>query len=389
MITVTILGSTGSIGMSTLDVIEGQGERFKVVALTANTNVDRLFEQCIKFQPTFAVMVDRNSANELRRRLLDTKAKTEVLAGSQAVIDIAQNDDSDCVVAAIVGAAGLLPTLSATQAGKRVLLANKEALVMSGELFIDVAINSGATLLPLDSEHNAIFQCMPEGYFCGVQPPGVHRLILTSSGGPFRDTPLSKLGSVTPEQACAHPNWSMGKKISVDSATMMNKGLEVIEAHWLFHVPAAHIEAVLHPQSIVHSMVDYVDGSMLAQMGVPDMRTPIAQALAWPERIASGVNNLDLIKMSPLEFMPISEQRYPCFRLAHAVLDAGGTAPAILNAANEVAVDAFLKELIGFQDIYKVIASVLDNAIVKSADDLSAILEADSWARNEATLLLA
>jgi len=240
----------------------------------------------------------------------------------------------------------------------------------------------------VDSEHNAIFQCMPEGYYCGVQPPGVHRLILTSSGGPFRDTPLSKLEAVTPAQACAHPNWDMGKKVSVDSATMMNKGLELIEAHWLFHVPAAHIEAVLHPQSIVHSLVDYVDGSMLAQLGVPDMRTPIAQGLAWPERIASGVNHLDLVKMGQLEFMPISEQRYPCFKLARQALETGGTASTILNAANEVAVQAFLNEAIGFLDIYRVIASVLDNATIKSADDLSVILEADSWARNEATLLV-
>lgn len=380
---VTILGSTGSIGVSTLDVLGRHPDKFTVYALTANGSVDTMFQQCQQFQPAVVVMLDEDAAAQLQQRLTGINTATQVLAGEMALQQVASSEDTDYVVAAIVGAAGLMPTLAAAKAGKRILLANKEALVMSGALFMNAVQQNQATLLPVDSEHNAIWQCMPvageQRYdFTGK---GVRKIILTASGGPFRDADLASLEHVTPEQAVAHPNWSMGQKISVDSATMMNKGLEVIEAHWLFGLDSSQIDVVLHRQSIIHSMVDYDDGSVLAQMGNPDMRTPIANTLAWPERIDSGVEPLDLVKAGRLDFASADFERFPCLRLAYQALDAGGTSTAILNAANEVAVDAFLKSQIKFTDIGRIIEQVLTELPAHQADSLQQVLTDDADAR--------
>lgn len=377
-----ILGSTGSIGRSTLDVVSRHPDQFKVVALTANQQVDSLFKQCQKFLPEYAVMVDEASAERLQSRLRGTAAvSTQVLSGADALDAVAALDQVDVVMAAIVGGAGLLSTLSATKAGKRVLLANKEALVMSGDLFMRSVREHSAELLPIDSEHNAIFQSMPANYRAGDQAQGVRKIMLTASGGPFLGWASDQLNAVTPEQACAHPKWSMGQKISVDSATLMNKGLEVIEASWLFSLESTRIQVVIHPQSIIHSMVDYVDGSVVAQLGNPDMRTPIAHALAWPTRMDSGVDALDLLHNNQLSFQKPDMNAFPCLRLAYETLDAGGTAPTILNAANEVAVDAFLQRKIKFLDIPVVIEKSLAQSTVAEADTVETILEIDQQTR--------
>jgi len=387
---ITLLGSTGSIGVSTLNVLAQHPEKYRVYALTAHRSVDTLFEQCQQFKPEIAVMLDESSAEDLARRLKSTDIDTQVLSGEQALIHVSESDNTDYVVAAIVGAAGLLPTLAAARAGKHILLANKEALVMSGGLFMHEVEANGATLLPVDSEHNAIWQCLPVGnqqqyHFEGK---GVRRIILTASGGPFRDYDAADLEHVTPEQAVAHPNWSMGQKISVDSATMMNKGLEVIEAHWLFGLPTEKIEVVLHRQSIIHSMVDYDDGSVLAQMGNPDMRTPIANALAWPDRIDSGVAPLDLVKVGRLDFAAADHQHFPCLALAYQALEAGGTSTAILNAANEVAVEAFLHKQIKFTQIAQIIDQVLSEMPASNGDTLEQVLADDQQARQIAKDLI-
>lgn len=378
---ITVLGATGSIGVSTLDVLARHPERYRVVALTANRQVERLLEQCLVHRPRYAVMVDAQAAERLAAGLREAGAETEVLSGTDALEQVASLPKVDYVMAAIVGAAGLPPTLAAARHGKRILLANKEALVMSGHLFMEEVHNNGAELLPIDSEHNAIFQCMPPNFDKGLPEVGVRRILLTASGGPFRQTPLSELESVTPEQAVAHPNWSMGRKISVDSATMMNKGLEVIEACWLFNTSPANIQVVLHPQSVIHSMVEYSDGSVLAQLGNPDMRTPIAHALAWPERIESGVASLDMFAIARLDFEAPDLNRFPCLRLAMESMEAGGTAPTILNAANEIAVDAFLEGQIGFTDIARVIEQTLESMAVRDAETLNTIFEDDREAR--------
>ncbi|MEN8178979.1 MAG: 1-deoxy-D-xylulose-5-phosphate reductoisomerase [Pseudomonadota bacterium] len=385
----TILGSTGSIGVSTLDVVARYPERYRVNALTANQDVDGLLAQCMAFKPKIAVMADEASAADLARRLWNQGSHTEVLTGLVGLEEAASMPESDYVMAAIVGAAGLLPSLAAVRAGKRVLLANKEALVMSGGLFMEEAVAHGAEILPIDSEHNAIFQCMPEGFANGMRASGVKRILLTASGGPFRTASLDELVHVTPEQACNHPNWEMGRKISVDSATMMNKGLEVIEAHWLFHAEPEKIQVVLHPQSVIHSMVEYADGSVLAQLGNPDMRTPIAHALAWPERIESGVDSLDLFQVARLDFEAPDMQRFPCLRLAFEAVSAGGTAPAMLNAANEVAVAAFLDGRLGFLGIAELVERVLQKQEVQSTESLEQLLDVDRQARNIAEQVLA
>ncbi len=383
---VTILGSTGSVGVSTLDVLRRHNDRFQVVALTARHDVDGLFQQCLDFDPVYAVMADVKAAEQLHDRLRMAGRSTEVLAGAMGLERVAALPEVRYVMAAIVGAAGLLPTLAAAQAGKRVLLANKEALVMAGPLFMAAVRGHGAELLPIDSEHNAIFQCLPPQFSTfGLEACGVRRILLTGSGGPFRITPLAQLPHVTPDQACAHPNWRMGRKISVDSATMMNKGLEVIEAHWLFGVSPARIEVVVHPQSVIHSMVEYGDGSVLAQLGNPDMRTPIAHALAWPQRLASGVAFLDFTRLANLEFQAPDFARFPCVQLAFAALEAGGTAPAILNAANEVAVQAFLNQKINFTAIAAVVQATLDQIPVCAATTVAAILDSDAQARRVAS----
>ncbi len=381
---ITILGATGSIGASTLDVIARHSDAFRVVALTANRNVERLLEHCRRFRPAYAVMADSPSAAALRERLRDESIATEVLEGVDGLATVAALPEADCVMAAIVGGAGLLPTLEAARCGKRVLLANKEALVMSGAIFMEEVKRSGAVLLPVDSEHNAIFQCMPAGFSAGYEPSGVRRVLLTASGGPFRTLSLEELDGVTPEQACAHPNWDMGRKISVDSATMMNKGLEVIEACWLFGLPPERIQVVLHPQSVIHSMVEYSDGSVLAQLGNPDMRTPIAHALGWPERIESGVSPLDLFAVARLDFEPPDMVRFPCLALAYSAWQAGGAAPAVLNAANETAVQAFLDGQLAFRAIPEVIEGTLSACDTAAADSLEAVLDADRRARDHA-----
>ena len=378
---ITVLGATGSIGMSTLDVLSRHPQRYRVVALTANRQVERLLEQCLAHRPRYAVMVDEAAAERLAAGLREKGSETEVLSGVEGLELVAALPEVDYVMAAIVGAAGLPPTLAAARHGKRILLANKEALVMSGRLFMDEVRRHGAELLPIDSEHNAIFQCMPHNFAQGLEQVGVRRILLTASGGPFRSTPLAALEGVTPEQAVAHPNWSMGRKISVDSATMMNKGLEVIEACWLFNTSTANIQVVLHPQSVIHSMVEYADGSVLAQLGNPDMRTPIAHALAWPERIESGVGSLDLFAVARLDFEAPDPGRFPCLRLTMEAMEAGGTAPTILNAANEVAVEAFLDEQIGFTAIARVIEQTLEQMSVREADSLATIFEDDAAAR--------
>ena len=383
---ITILGATGSIGLSTLDVLQRHSDRYRIVALTANRQVERMTELCEKFQPQFAVMADTNAATQLSAKLKISCPDVTVLSGTQGLIDVAEHDSVDDVMAAIVGAAGLAPTLAAANAGKRVLLANKEALVMSGQLFMDAIRNNNADLLPIDSEHNAIFQCLPENYLSGLSNVGIKRILLTGSGGPFRTADMESLHLVTPDQACAHPNWDMGRKISVDSATMMNKGLEFIEACWLFNATPEEIEIVVHPQSIIHSMVEYIDGSILAQLGQPDMRTPIAHALAWPTRMTSGVESLDLFTVGRLDFEKPDFARFPCLRLASEAIQRGGTCAAILNAANEVAVEKFLDNSICFTDIPVVIENVLSNCNSDTADNLNKVIEADEKARAQAKI---
>ncbi|WP_296233605.1 1-deoxy-D-xylulose-5-phosphate reductoisomerase [Pseudomonas sp. UBA4617] len=378
---ITVLGATGSIGLSTLDVIARHPDRYQVFALSGYSRIDELLALCLRHRPAFAVVPVAEAAGRLREGLAAAGCATEVLEGEAGLCQVACAAEVDAVMAAIVGAAGLRPTLAAVEAGKKVLLANKEALVMSGALFMDAVRRSGAVLLPIDSEHNAIFQCMPGDYARGLSAVGVRRILLTASGGPFRETPVEALLNVTPEQACAHPNWSMGRKISVDSASMMNKGLELIEACWLFDAAPARIEVVVHPQSVIHSLVDYVDGSVLAQLGNPDMRTPIANALAWPERIDSGVAPLDLFAIARLDFQAPDEQRFPCLRLARQAAEAGNSAPAVLNAVNEIAVEAFLQRRIRFPEIAGMIEQVLDQEPVMPLPSLDAVFAADQRAR--------
>ena len=382
---VAILGSTGSIGVNTLDVIRAHPDRFKVVALTAAKQVDLLAEQCAEFKPAIAVIADPDGAGRLSKLLLEKKINTQVLYGPQALVTAVTESSCDTVMAAIVGAAGLVPALAAANAGKRVLLANKEALVMSGDLFMQAMKQGGGELLPIDSEHNAIFQCLPNQFSKDPSPSlGVEELWLTASGGPFRNTPLDQLASITPEQACAHPNWVMGRKISVDSATMMNKGLEVIEAFWLFGLPLEKIKVLIHPQSVVHSMVRYRDGSVLAQLGQPDMRTPIAYGLAWPERIDAGVAPLSLTQLAALSFSEPELERFPCLSLAFTAAKTGGTAPTVLNAANEIAVAAFLDEGLPYLQIPVVVEKVLNTISSVNAGSLELILDVDARARQVA-----
>lgn len=377
----TLLGSTGSIGDSTLDVVARHPERFSVYALTAHRNGDKLVEQCLRFGPAVAVVGDAETAARVEAKLRAAGSKTEVTWGPQALVDVSKSDGCDTVVAAIVGAAGLAPTLAAARAGKRILLANKEALVMSGAIFMDAVRDHHAVLLPVDSEHNAIFQCLPrEAALHG----GVSKIILTASGGPFRTREPATLANVTPEEACKHPNWVMGRKISVDSATMMNKGLEVIEAHWLFGLPGERIDVLIHPQSVIHSLVSYADGSVLAQLGNPDMRTPIAHALAFPERVDSGVAQLDLAEIATLSFEKPNYERFPCLALAMKALAEGGVASAALNAANEVAVDAFLARRISFMAIAQTVDAVLNALPNRRAASLDDVMDADAAARRAA-----
>jgi len=378
---VSVLGATGSIGLSTLDVIARHPQRYEVFAISGFSRLTELQALCIRHRPRFAVVPDASVARVLQDVLISAGLDTRVLSGEAGLCEIAAHPDVDAVMAAIVGAAGLRPTLAAVEAGKRVLLANKEALVMSGALFIQAVRRHGAVLLPIDSEHNAIFQCLPGDYGRGLAQVGVRRILLTASGGPFRETPLEALTNVTPEQACAHPNWSMGRKISVDSASMMNKGLELIEACWLFDAAPSQVEVVIHPQSVIHSLVDYVDGSVLAQLGNPDMRTPIAHALAWPERVDSGVAPLDLFRVGRLDFQEPDEGRFPCLRLARQAAEAGGSAPAMLNAANEIAVAAFLERRIRFTEIASIIDQVLNREAALAVESLDAVVEADARAR--------
>jgi 1-deoxy-D-xylulose-5-phosphate reductoisomerase len=384
---ITILGSTGTIGENTLDVIS-RHEHYQVVALTANTQVEKLFQQCLQYSPQYAAMVDEAAASQLAEKLKKEGREITVLSGVEGLETVSALAEIDTVMAAIVGAAGLLPTLAAARAGKKILLANKEALVMSGHLFMQEVRDNNATLLPIDSEHNAIFQCLPNSYAQGLEQVGVNKILLTASGGPFRTMPLDDLHNVTPAQAVAHPNWVMGRKISVDSASMMNKGLEVIEACWLFDTTPDMIQVVIHPQSIIHSMVSYIDGTVLAQMGNPDMRTPIAHAMAWPERIESGVEPLDIFEVANFEFEKPDMQRFACLRLAYEAMQTGGTATTILNAANEVAVDAFLNEKIGFLQIPQIIESALTNVSIEDALDLDCVLNADQASRLHAEELV-
>lgn len=381
---VTILGATGTIGVNTLDVISRHADAFNVFALTANTNVEKLYEQCIQHQPEYAVMVDANSAEKLQSKLKNSGSDIEVMAGEQALEAVASHKNTDYVMAAIVGAAGLLPNLAAAKAGKRVMLANKESLVMSGQLFMDEVHKNNAELLPIDSEHNAIYQCMPNE----ANQHAIQKILLTASGGPFRTWESSKLSTVTPEQAVAHPNWEMGKKISVDSATMMNKGLEVIEACWLFDVTVDQIQVVVHPQSTIHSMVSYNDGSVLAQLGNPDMRTPIAYALGWPQRITSGVSDLNIFDVARLDFEKPDFDHYPCLRLAYEAHQQGGYATIALNAANEVAVDAFLNNRIKFTDIAVLIEYILQDVAHGTPENLQEILVQDQESREHSELWL-
>ena len=381
---VAVLGSTGSIGVNTLDVIARHPGRYAVAALAASSSHERLLEHCRVHRPRVAVLEDPDAARALEAALRAEQLPTEVACGSAALAEVAGSADVDVVMAAIVGAAGLPSTLAAARAGKRVLLANKESLVVAGRLLLEAAAAGGAELVPIDSEHNAIFQCLPPGGTAGRASPGVRRVLLTASGGPFLRTPADRLAAVTPDQACAHPRWKMGRKISVDSATLMNKGLELIEACLLFGMEPARVEVVVHPQSIIHSMVEYVDGSILAQLGNPDMRTPIAHALGWPERIASGVESLDLVAAARLDFEAPDVARFPSLRLAREAAEAGGTAPAVLNAANEVAVAAFLAGGAGFNRIPEVIEDVLQHHDCAAANSLEAVLEADARARAEA-----
>jgi len=375
----TILGATGTIGINTLDVVARHPDRFRVVALTGQNQIEKLAEQCRRFRPRYAVVLEADKAYALRSLLAGLDI--EVLAGMESMEFVASLPDVDSVMAAIVGAAGLRPALAAARAGKRVLLANKETLVMAGRFFMQAVREHRATLLPIDSEHNAVFQSMPAAYDGDMASHGVRRILLTASGGPFRTRAVETLKDVTPEQAVAHPNWVMGRKISVDSATMMNKGLEVIEASWLFNAKPSEIEVVIHPQSIVHSMVEYLDGSVLAQLSNPDMRTPIAHALAYPDRVEAGVPWLDLTRIGQLTFEAPDHARFPCLRLAFQALDAGGAAPAILNAANEEAVAAFLDRRLPYLGIAATLASVLDRLAGQPADSLEALMAADAEAR--------
>ncbi|MFD1216221.1 MULTISPECIES: 1-deoxy-D-xylulose-5-phosphate reductoisomerase [Microbulbifer] len=385
---VCVLGSTGSIGVSTLDVLARHPQQYSVFALTARERVAELAQQCRQFTPRYAVVLDEGRAEKLRGLLAEAELPTEVLSGVEGLCQVAADSQVDVVMAAIVGAAGLRPTLAAVEAGKKVLLANKESLVMAGPVFMSALAESDAQLLPIDSEHNAIFQCLP--FPCeDLNAAGVERILLTGSGGPFRSRPVSELGAVTPDEACAHPNWSMGRKISVDSATMMNKGLEFIEACYLFHAQPAEIQVVVHPQSIIHSMVQYRDGSLLAQMGNPDMRTPIAHALAFPERIDSGVPALDLIAQGRLDFEAPDEARFPCLRLAREAVEAGGSAPTCLNAANEIAVEAFLRGELAFTEIPTIIDEVMKSTEVVELTGLEAVELADRNARDLAQQVLA
>lgn len=380
----TILGSTGSIGDSTLDVVHRHPDRFKILALTANNNVKKMLAQCNQFKPQYAVMLDPASAQQLKEAVSQAKLDTVVLAGVESLEKVASLPEVDVVMAAIVGAAGIRPTFAAAQAGKLVLLANKETLVMAGRIFMDVVKKHHAVLLPIDSEHNAIHQSLPQDFNGNLAEKGIRRILLTASGGPFRTLSQDSLVHVTPEQACAHPNWDMGRKISVDSATMMNKGLEVIEAHWLFNAPPENIQVVIHPQSVIHSMVEYVDGSVLAQLGNPDMRTPIAHAMGYPERIESGVTSLNIFDVGRLDFEPPDFERFPCLKLAYQALEMGDNMPAVLNAANEVAVASFLDEKMPFTAIPAMIEHVMMSVQQQTIHSLSDVLEADSIARETA-----
>ncbi|MFC2992242.1 1-deoxy-D-xylulose-5-phosphate reductoisomerase [Halomonas tibetensis] len=386
---VTVLGATGSIGTSTLDVIARHPERYRIHALTAHRSREPLLALCLTHRPALAVLGDERDATWLRAHLAEAGVATEVESGPAALVAAAEASDVDVVMSAIVGAAGLLPTLAAVHAGKRVLLANKEALVMSGSLFMEAVAKSGAILLPIDSEHNAIYQCLPTEHRGGLARHGVTQLLLTASGGPFRGWSAEALEQVTPDQACAHPNWSMGRKISVDSATLMNKGLELIEACWLFDARPEQVQVVVHPQSVIHSMAAFSDGSVIAQLGNPDMRTPIAYGLGWPDRIDAGVAALDLFQVARLDFEIPDEVAFPCLRLAREAMAAGGTSPAVLNAANEVAVEAFLDGRLSFTGIADLVARVQDAEPFESVCDLEAVLEADARARRAATALLA
>ena len=381
MIGVVVLGSTGSIGESTLDVLARHPERFRLIGIGANRNVEKLAAQILKYRPAYAALADPAAARELAARLGQGAPDTRLLAGPEALTELATLGDAECVMAAIVGAAGLPSTLAAARAGKRLLLANKESLVMSGPLLMQAVRDAGATLLPIDSEHNAIFQCLPAGTRAGSTPEGVRRVLLTASGGPFRDWSAEQIAAATPEAAVAHPNWVMGRKISVDSATLMNKGLELIEACFLFGLPPEQVDIVVHPQSIIHSLVEYVDGSVLAQLGSPDMRTPIAYALAWPERMDSGVAFLDLVKTARLEFRAPDPQRFPCLALAQAAASTGGLAPVVLNAANEIAVHAFLEQRLNFPGIASVIEDVITHSSAGPIGGLDDVLAADAEAR--------
>ena len=383
-----VCGSTGSIGLSTLDVVARNRTRFEIFALTANTNVEMLAAQCRTWRPRFAVMADEAAASRLASTIAASVPETAVLAGASEISRVASHPDVDYVMAGIVGAAGLMPSIAAARTGKRLLLANKEALVMSGRLFMDAVREGGADLLPIDSEHNAIFQCMP-ARDSGANGRGVRRILLTGSGGPFRTRPLESLHHVAPDEACAHPNWLMGRKISVDSATMMNKGLEVIEACWLFDIDPAAVEVVIHPQSVIHSMVEYDDGSVLAQLGSPDMRTPIAHGLAWPDRIDSGSPALDLPSVSRLDFDTPDVERFPCLRLGFEAARAGGSAPVALNAANEIAVEAFLHRRLRFTHIARVVEATVSDIPAGGVDSLDAVLEIDARARARAVELVA
>ncbi len=378
---VTILGATGTIGVNTLDVISQHPHSFEVFALTANQNVDVLFNQCQKFNPRYAVTLEEQAADQLSAKLKKAGSATEVLSGMAALEFVSAHEKVDAVMAAIVGSAGLNPSIAAAKAGKRILLANKETLVMAGSIFMHAVEEGGATLLPIDSEHNAIFQVMPHEKRASLNDSGVKKILLTASGGPFRKSSAEELKRVTVKQALNHPNWVMGPKITIDSATLMNKGLEVIEAHWLFNASAEQIEVVVHPQSVIHSMVEYVDGSVLAQLSNPDMRTPIAYALGYPERLQSGVSSLDLFKIGRLDFEAPDTDKFPCLRLAFDALKAGGNAAAIMNAANEVAVEAFIKEKIGFTDIPALIESVMESSQIKAVSDLEMLIVADKEAR--------
>lgn len=384
-----VLGATGSIGVNTLDVVSRHPDRYEVLALSAQNKVDRLAEQCVRFRPRYAVVGSDEAAASLEGLLRPSGTGTAVLAGIEALESIASLPEADTVMAAIVGAAGLRPSLAAARAGKKILLANKEALVMAGPVFMKEVQRNRSILLPIDSEHNAIYQSLPRDYSSNLEVSGVRRILLTASGGPFRQMSQESLEQVTPDQACAHPNWVMGRKISVDSATMMNKGLEVIEAHWLFNAPPERIEVVIHPQSVIHSMVEYADGSVIAQLGNPDMRTPIAYALGFPERIEAGVEPLDLCRIGTLNFERPDFQRFPCLRLAYEALSEGGNAPAVLNAANEVAVEAFLGGNLGFTRIPGVIAQTLADVPWKEVASMEDVLAADGVAREVARLHVA